>query len=234
MNYGTPELLDRLAAGHVLGTLQGRARQRFEGILAGDLQARLAVARWEMKLAPLSMELAPIEPPRRVWRRIEERLRIRRASRVGGGVWQALAAVLAVAAIGLGAYVLTREPKVEVQVALNKPDHVAVFTTPDAKPLWLLSAYSAAGELRAVAVNVPALAHDKDYELWMVPKSGAAAVSLGLLPASGEVTLPLDAKASAILAASGILAVSLEPAGGSPTGVATGPVIYTAPLVHAG
>jgi anti-sigma-K factor RskA len=69
----------------------------------------------------------------------------------------------------------------------------------------------------------------KSYELWGLPDGGAP-VSLGLLPASGEVRRDLVAAQRVALAASTKVAVSLEPAGGSPTGAPTGPVLYVAEL----
>jgi anti-sigma-K factor RskA len=57
-------------------------------------------------------------------------------------------------------------------------------------------------------------------------------VSLGLLPETGERVLKLDARRLNILAATATLAVSREPAGGSPIGTPTGPVLYTAPLLR--
>jgi anti-sigma-K factor RskA len=53
------------------------------------------------------------------------------------------------------------------------------------------------------------------------------------LPIDGESTLPLNDTAAQTLEASSTLAVSLEPAGGSPTGAPTGPIVYTAPVVQA-
>jgi anti-sigma-K factor RskA len=53
-----------------------------------------------------------------------------------------------------------------------------------------------------------------------------------LLPVTGDALLPLDAQAHAVLAQTPTLAVSLEPAGGSPTGLPTGPVLFTAPLLR--
>jgi len=44
--------------------------------------------------------------------------------------------------------------------------------------------------------------------------------------------LPLNAAQLGVLAQTMTLAVSLEPAGGSPTGLPTGPVIFTAPLLR--
>jgi anti-sigma-K factor RskA len=58
-------------------------------------------------------------------------------------------------------------------------------------------------------------------------------VSLGLIPDAGAATLTLTAAQLAVLGNTPTLAVSVEPAGGSPTGLPTGPVIYTAPLLRA-
>ena len=67
---------------------------------------------------------------------------------------------------------------------------------------------------------------------WRVVEAGGTAlpegldpVSLGLMPSQNE-TRRLDAAQLAALAASKQVAVSLEPPGGSPTGLPTGPVLY--------
>ena len=65
----------------------------------------------------------------------------------------------------------------------------------------------------------------------LLPTGGAPPVSLGLIPATGNAALPLSAQALAVLAQSSALAVSLEPAGGSPTGQPT-TVLFAAPLLR--
>ena len=54
---------------------------------------------------------------------------------------------------------------------------------------------------------------------------------LGLLDPAQEISLQLDPQAEAGVGPSAALAVSLEPPGGSPTGLPTGPVIYQGPLL---
>jgi anti-sigma-K factor RskA len=78
-----------------------------------------------------------------------------------------------------------------------------------------------------------ALEAGKAHELWILPApdvNNGNPVSLGLLPTSGEQKLTLTAAQRAALAGAKQLAVSLEPAGGSPTGLPTGPVLHVAPL----
>ena len=57
--------------------------------------------------------------------------------------------------------------------------------------------------------------------------TGSAPKSLGVIPDSGVGRVALPATPDVSLANVPALAVSLEPAGGSPTGAPTGPVLYS-------
>jgi anti-sigma-K factor RskA len=62
-------------------------------------------------------------------------------------------------------------------------------------------------------------------ELWAVPAQGAPR-SLGLIQANATTTLIR----SQLLANTAAFAVSVEPAGGSPTGAPTGPIVSVGKL----
>ena len=69
-------------------------------------------------------------------------------------------------------------------------------------------------------VDVPTLTAAKALELWAVPTQGAPR-SLGLVsPERGATVLR-----AGLLQGTAAFAVSLEPAGGSPTGAPTGPIL---------
>jgi anti-sigma-K factor RskA len=122
-----------------------------------------------------------------------------------------------------------REELQAAQTALSAPQYVSVMADPSGKPLWLVKL----GErtLRVTVVGAAKEQPGKAYELWMLPEGGNP-VSLGVLPQRGDQTVALSDAALAVLARSSALAVSLEPEGGSPTGLPTGPVLYTAPLLR--
>ena len=247
MNYHQhAELIDRLAAEYVLGTLRGRARRRFEKLLSGSIPMRRAVQSWERRLFWMSAGLKPVEPPARVWMQI--------AARIGGTktaampppvttshLWQAIAASIAGIALTLGILLATRQPEVQVRVETQvevqpvQAAHTAIVADATA-PIWVLNAYPGAGtaaaELRVQAVREIPLAGNKSFELWMLPDSGTPPVSLGLLPRSGSAVLPLTAEKLRTLISTSKVAVSIEPAGGSPTGAPTGAIPYVAPLLH--
>ena len=65
----------------------------------------------------------------------------------------------------------------------------------------------------------------------MPPEGGGNPRSLGLLKADGVTVLDRRRLPPALLAGgTALLAVSVEPPGGSPTGVPTGPVVYAGKL----
>jgi len=73
----------------------------------------------------------------------------------------------------------------------------------------------------------------KSYELWALPRGGAP-VSLGLLPAAGRTERTLSEPQRVALLAADKVAVSIEPAGGSPTGSPTGPIVIVTNVPAAG
>lgn len=64
----------------------------------------------------------------------------------------------------------------------------------------------------------------KDHELWVIP-AGGKPLPVGIMRRAGAMRMTLPIALAAELKRGATLAVSVEPAGGSPTGLPTGPVI---------
>jgi anti-sigma-K factor RskA len=79
------------------------------------------------------------------------------------------------------------------------------------------------------AGQLPARPANHDFELWALP-AGGKPVSLGVLPADGTARRDLSPSQRQALASAAQIAVTLEPAGGSPTGQPTTTPIYVVPL----
>jgi anti-sigma-K factor RskA len=217
------ELIDRLAAEYVLGTLRGPARQRFARWLASDGAAIGAVRRWEDRLAYLAIDVKPVSPAPRVWNEIERRT-FRRTAQPRAVSWRPWAlAASALLAIGAFLFYDANRLQPEWQVAAQLRD------TAQNQDLWQIEFDRQSQDLRVIARTPYPLAASSVHELWALPSSGAAPVSLGLLPQSGQAVLELSDTQVAALRAAGQLAVSREPLGGSPTGQPTGPVLVVSP-----
>ena len=222
MTYENPELLDRLAAEHVLGTLRGAARRRYERLCFTSAAARSALQRWEDHWAALSVTLEPIQPSPRVWANVSRQLPAVPSPAPRGWrrrTWQ-LAAAAGLVAVALFIGLMLRAP-------LPPPQTLAVLGTDAAHPLWRLERRGQLGPLNISVVGPVRPLPGKAYELWALPRGGQP-VSLGILPAGGTYQRTLSAAQRAALLAADKVAVSVEPPGGSPTGSPTGPVIIVA------
>ena len=223
------DLLDRLAAEYVLGTLRGRARRRFESWLVSP-QVGALVNAWETRLAGLEPTLQNVAPPASVWRGIENKLSLRRASRPSTMRWVGIAASLIFFGV-LGVFLVRDGVKPPVVETLATTQKAFIQDAPDSI-YWRVELKGDNQELSVHVHKVHDLDAGKALELWALPDGGAP-VSLGVLPTTGDHHRVLTAAQRAALAGSKQIAVSLEPAGGSPTGAPTGPVLHVAPLAPA-
>jgi anti-sigma-K factor RskA len=108
--------------------------------------------------------------------------------------------------------------------------YVAVLSDPRAqKPVLLVSAGRRSSELRVKTLDPAIHVADASLELWALPKGGKPK-SLGVVTGAKAV-LQLVSSADRSLSDVPMLAVSLEPKGGSRTGVPTGPMLYSGPCV---
>jgi anti-sigma-K factor RskA len=229
MNYEQAELLERLAAEYVLGTLRGAARRRFARLCAQSAAARSALYRWEDRWAQLSRTLPPVQPAARVWTHVTGQLfgagaAAPRASR--WRTWQ-LAAAAGLVAVALIVGLIVR------QQAPPPLQTLAVLGTDSAHPVWRLERAAPLTALTIEVVGAVPPAAGKSYELWALPR-GKAPVSLGLLPAGGRAERKLSEPQRAALLAADKVAVSVEPLGGSPTGSPTGPIVIVTNVPAAG
>ena len=242
MDYARRDLADALAAQYVAGTLRAAARRRFEALLPGHPALRGAVAEWQARLMPLTSVLRPEAPPARTWDRIEQRLwpaasaAAAQAGRAAGagtpawwqglGFWRAASGLATVAAVGLGVLLANPGPQA--------PPVVVVLQGTEAGGPSLSLVASISGDGRALVtrpLQPVALTPGRVLELWAVPPDGNPR-SLGLIAADSATVIRRDKLTAALLDArnTAALAVSVEPPGGSPTGVPTGPVIYAGKL----
>lgn len=123
MNYGRPELGERLAADYVLGMMPARARQRFERVMAHDATLAARVAGWSERLGPLDEATADQTPPAHVWRHIEQRIGIatptRSTERPGffGFSWRGFAITVAAACAAIVIYVAANPTPLRTEIA---------------------------------------------------------------------------------------------------------------------
>ncbi|NUB43115.1 anti-sigma factor [Fertoebacter nigrum] len=206
-----------LAAEYVLGTLPLAERIAAENLAKTQPGFAARIAAWEQHFAPLNADYVPVPAPN-LLPQIEARLFGRadpdRRPGLFGRLRSAFAGAAVAAALVVGALYLLPAPE---------PAAPALTATlaAEAQPLTFAAVYDPSSDALTLTQTAgPAAETGRVYELWLIAGE-AAPVSLGVIDAQ-SITRPL-----ADLAPGAVLAVSLEPTGGSTTGAPTGPVLVT-------
>lgn len=229
------EDLDRLAAEHVLGLLDGEDCARADRLLATDAAFVQAVTRWRERFSELDDTARPLPPEEGLWRRIEAEIARPAAAEATPVVvpdplaafralWRNLAfwrvaglasaAAALVLAIGLAA-VVTRDAR--------KPVLVAVLVAEGSnRPAAVVNAF-ADGRAELIPLESIDVPPDKALEIWTLWDRAVGPRSLGLLERARTVRLNLENLPKP--GPNQLFEITLEPKTGSPTGRPTGPIL---------
>jgi anti-sigma-K factor RskA len=237
MEFANEELRSKLAAEYVLGTLSAHARRRFALCLKQNPALRRAVAEWEKRLTPLALALPQIQPPPRVWQAIESR--IRPGGQAAPGFLESLSfwrlSSIASAVVALALLILVAAPGPEAPPADDGRMVVVMNDLKTRSPAMTASWDAGKPGKRALRIRVlghAEMAPGTAWELWILQGENQNPVSLGLITTHDTQTLIVPESLAAKLDQAQGLAMSVEPAGGSPTGLPTGPVLYAGPAIE--
>ena len=222
MRIANERWLDALCGEYMLGTLRGTARRRFERALRDETLVAQRLKYWQGLFALRYSNMIEANPSPETWKRLERELelaRFRTPWHRRTGFWRGWA-VGATAILALVVGMQTLRPRseapapVEIAQLAGKADvtRVAVRISADGRTLELQPA-------RAVIAG-PA----QSYEVWLIPAEGGDAISIAVL-GNLDARFALPVAQVGRVRAGAKLAVTVEPAGGSPTGKATGPII---------
>ena len=216
---------DALAAEYVTGVLPHGERAAFAARLEAEPALREKVRFWDEQLAPLADGIEPVAPPAGVLARIEGELFASAAPRKGWweslGFWRGLSAA-SLAGLAVVAALYIAAPRTDTGEA--GPTYVSQLAGED-NAVRVVALYDPREGVLRINRTDGAPASGRDFELWLI-EGGDAPISMGVLPADRSGVLPV-AEALRPRLASAVLAITDEPAGGSPTGVATGPIVAT-------
>ena len=215
------------AAEYALGLLDPADARAFEAQMVSDPAARDAYAFWANSFASLTDDIPSVAPPADVGSRIQATLF--GAQRKPRTLLERLGKrplAFAMTIMALTVLWVTLQPTPEQTVV---PDYRAEIAAEDSS-LIVLASFDV--ETRQLSVNRTAGAArpGRVLQLWLIA-GDSAPVSLGVLPEQGGVTLPVDAVLVTAMA-TGVLAISDEPPGGSPTGLPTGDVLAVGPVTR--
>ena len=203
-----------LAGEYVLGLLDGAARREAEDLLHDDARFAALVQEWERRLMPLAEASREIPPPAQLWARIAAATRPAPGWSARRTAWFSGRMRLGVAGLGiaLAAAVLLfalRSPlDAGHQIAALQDRDGGSFIVQQTRNGLIITAQN---------ISVPA---GRAAELWVLAP-GHAPRAIGVFQPGHTLNMALPNPAITGLA----LAVSLEPPGGAPGPLPTGPII---------
>lgn len=227
---GGGERQDLTAAEYVLGVLGPEERRLADYRLETEPRFAAEVAFWEARLGGLADSIPAVVPPAGVWQGIEDRLTAAlKPAPERAGLWQSLAfwrtfaiasAALAAASMAGLVYLAQIPQGAPLLARLNAESGQASFVA---------AVNEGGGSVTIVPAALLSGDQQKAFELWLIPP-GDKPHSLGLIDPSRPVRIAVPKSLLPQVNSDAVLAVSLEPPGGSSTGQPTGPVIANGKL----
>ncbi len=205
------------AATYVLGLTDLMMRQQLAKRLTEDPEFAAEVQHWQKAFSGIDVTTRDVVPSPTLWPRIERSLhQTSTSSRARGRPLFWLGWALAAAMSGV--VIFTQVIKPDSPHALQT---IAILSGKQSDQQFVVMLDKSASLLQVSALNVT-LPRDKNLQLWMI-KGSAPPHSLGLITQrdGNSFKLPSDA-----LDNQTVLAISLEPTGGSPLPGPSGPVVY--------
>ena len=235
----TSEERDQLAAEYALGAIEGGELEQARALAATDPQFRDQVARWSGRLSPLLDEVQAVPPPDSLQSQIDRRIAAlappaanvvvlrRRVS-----VWRGLAVGASALAASLALVLVMQPPPSVTPIQLAAPAPLVAMLGDKARDMKLVASWDP-GHRRLMVAAASDMPADlgRAHELWMIPADGKPR-SLGTMPGP-KMRATVDMPMARQLREGVTLALSVEPMGGSPTGLPTGPVIASGKLERA-
>ncbi|WP_262271560.1 anti-sigma factor [Microvirga yunnanensis] len=229
---------NRLAAEYVLGLLESEELREAERLAERDPEFQMAVLQWQSRFAEINETASPVPVPETLWHRIEADLGEQAPPRLTVdstpvavpspattvlALWHSLrfwrmaglAGAFASLLLALGAGVLASR-------AAREPVLIAVLLTDESRPAAVVNAF-ANGRAEFIPLQGLEIPAGRALEIWAIPGANQNPISVGVIHELRSLRLNLDRLPR--LRPDQVIAVSVEPPQGSPTGQPTGPVI---------
>lgn len=228
--YQHPKIVDHLASNYVLGTLPDLVAKRVDSIRANEVNQALndRILFWETTMSPLNDDIQEIEPLSATFANISHELGFSESAEQPEAWWKSwfrspvhwvsVASVFMVALLSINT--------LQTDDSLGPLSYVAVLANTDQQPQLVAATYGDTRTLLLDIVELPVLAKEESFELWVKSKTDNQIRSLGEIPkGQNSFERELTVAEWRLIKDSDSLLVSIEEIGGSPIGEPLGQVI---------
>jgi anti-sigma-K factor RskA len=219
------------AGEYVAGLMSPEEQEAFERRIATDGEARRAVAEWRTRLLALDETATQLTPSEGLWPAIEAAVGAARPEPAAAApgwfakIWQDVSALRLASLAGAAAALVMAVLLVTQPFGGGaKPAVVAVLNAPNTGEAGAIVEAFADGRIRVVPLRAIPVPEGRVLQVWTLWDRQVGPRSVGLMEraqardyATSGMPRPADSQ---------LYEITLEPAGGSPTGRPTGPILY--------
>ncbi len=230
--YQNPELFEQLAIEYAVGSMQGRAKKRFEALMETHFYLRAVVDAYENKFASLVELLPDAQPSNQVWKNIDAHIQASTPKEEKTSWWKTSffkqGFGMAAMAVAVSA-VLLLNPMTVGPVATASA-YTAVLESESNIPMAVTKIQKSDMTLSVdimKKVNVP---DNMELTLWCHPKNGGMPMKMGAISKSGKTNIKISKKEWQNMKDVGYLAISVEHKGGSTAQKPTGKILLQGQL----
>ncbi len=210
--YQNPELFEQLAIEYAVGSMQGRARKRFEVLMETHFYLRAVVDAYEIKFANLVELLPEKQPSNQVWKNIESHIKAAAPQEKKVSWWQtsffkqgfgmAAMAVIVSAVLLLNPMTITPEATATAYTAILESDSKV--------PMAVTKIQKSDMTLSIDIMKKVQIADNMELTLWCHPKDGGMPMKMGTVSKSGKTNIKISKKEWQEMKDVGSLAISVE------------------------
>ncbi len=212
--YQNPDIFEHLAMSYALGTLQGKARLRFEKLQQQHLYLRAVTNAYQQQFSPLLVLLPAEKPSAKVWDNISKELKLDQQAKVSRSSWLAnlknylpwsVAAFASIAASVMTVLLLN--------INSQPAAYMAMLKSPVQQDKMMVAMVS--HDTLEISFDMPAGALPADKGMvptvWCIPKDkNLPLIRMGTLAQGGDHRMPIDRKMWKDMANVSEFAISME------------------------
>lgn len=227
--YQNPEVFEQLAIEYAVGSMQGRARKRFEALMDTHFYLRATVDAYENKFANLVELLPDAEPADKVWNNIEAHIKSTAPQEEKAPWWSTslfkqgfgfAAMALVISAVLLFNPMTGHDPVTYSAVLESESKDMMAYTKIQKSDM----------KLSVDIMKKMPIPDDVELTLWCHPKGGGMPMKMGTISKSGTTEMTISKDEWQELSNVGSLAVSMEKAGDKSIMQPTGKILLKGKL----
>ena len=234
--YQNPELFEQLAIEYAIGSMQGRARLRFEALMETHFYLRAVVDAYENKFASLVELLPEAKPSNQVWKNIEAQVEAQVEAQINASKPQEKKTPWWQTNFFKQGFGLTAMALIVSAVLLLNPltvtptSYAAVLETSSNVPMAITKIQKSDMTLSIDIMKTVHIAHDMELTLWCHPKGGGMPMKMGTVSKMGKTNIKISKEEWQNMKDVGFLAISVEHKGSNTNMKPTGEILLQGQL----